>query len=109
MKNNYKKNWSESDFKQVNKAIKKHFAGKRLLNHRNETVNFPLNFNGIETILGLPYTSTSMCAMYSLDCNVNIYSSEHSTYYYNCVVLTEENEVIFIIQDNEEKEILIKG
>jgi hypothetical protein len=100
----YKIEWNDNDFNKVNKAIKSFFGGKTLINHRNEKVYFPGNFYEIEKILGLPYTSTSMCPMYSLDCNVQIYDRENPSFYYSYVVLNDQKDVVIVAMDEKENE-----
>lgn len=101
------KEWTREQHLQVDNAIFKQFAGRKFLNHRNEVVCFPHDMEQIENILGLPYTSTSMCPMISLDCNVHIYSN--SKYHYDFAAINEDGEVVFALVDDEENRIYLKA
>ena len=96
--------WSEQDFKTVYESLKNYFGGKWWTNHRNETIFIQKSKQAIESILGLPYTSTSMCPMLALDCNVNIFDSENKDYHFSHVALNTEKHVVLVLWDNEENE-----
>jgi hypothetical protein len=97
--------WDNKDFKLVNRKLRKHFANTTFKNHRGENVTFGNTFKHIESILGLPYTSTSMCPMLILDCNVNIYYDNN--FHYSFAALNNKNEVIIVLMDCSENEFYI--
>lgn len=105
----WKNDWTEKDFDRINKAIQNHFAGKVFINHRNENVLFPYDMDRIENILGLPYTSTSMCPMILLDCNIHILCPKRTKYHYSFVALDSNKNVIFVLVNEDENEMYIKG
>lgn len=108
MKTTYQSNdWNEIDFNTVYDGLKKYFGGKFWINHRNEKIFIPKTKNGIESIFGLPYTSTSICPMLSLDCNVNIFDPENKGHHFSHVVLNIEKHVVLVLIDNEENEKII--
>jgi hypothetical protein len=106
----YLTEWTDKDFDKVNKAIQNYFGGKFFINHRKEKVYFPHNYYEIEKILGLPYTSTSICPMLSMDCNVQILMPckisipVENDFYFSHVVLDKDKDVVLIAWDKEENE-----
>lgn len=103
----YKKDWSTEDFNKVKNALTAYFSGKLLVNHRDESVKMPYSFEKIEMILGLPYTSTSMCPMMGLDCNVHFKVPRNTDYHYSHVVLDDMKNVVLIAWNKDEHEIFI--
>lgn len=101
----YKKDWTEEDFNRVEKAIYNNFAGKVF---KKENINFPYSMKQIEIILGLPYTSTSMCPMIALDCNRHISYPKRTEYHYSFVALDSNKNVIFVLMDKDENEIYLR-
>lgn len=104
----FKKEWSENDFKNVERAIMKYFAGKVFINHAPKNILFPYDLEGIENILGMPYTSSSSFAMMALDCNNNIKHPKNTDFYYSYVALDTNNQIYLVLQDIEENERFIK-
>jgi len=99
----FKKEWNREDFTKVDRKIRAYFGGKSFKNHRGETVKMPVNKIGIENVLGLPYTSSSSCAMLSMDCNINLFWD--ALYHFDRVVIREtDNKVCLIVSDREENE-----
>ena len=98
--NNFKQEWNENDFDRVYDAIEKQFGGKTFFNHKKEIIKFPNDIEGIKDIIGLPYTSTSMCAMVVLDCNLHILWEKSSLYHYDFVAIVDD-KVEFFVKSNE--------
>lgn len=104
----YTKEWTKQDFKKVEKAIHKHFAGRTLKNHRNKNIYFDLNFRAIENILGLPYTSSGVHPQIALDCNIHVFPEGETKFHYDFVVMDQDKKVIFILSDENENRKIIK-
>ena len=102
------KEWTTEQHLKVDTAILKHFGGKRFLNHRGKYVFFPHDAERIEDILGLPYTSTSMCPMVTLDCNVEILYDDID-FHYDFVALNQWGKVVFALVDEEKNRTYIKA
>jgi hypothetical protein len=105
---NFKKEWNREDFTKAQKAITKYFKGKVLINHRNEKVLMPSAFRGIESVIGLPYTSSSSYAMQSMDCNVHLNAPEFPGYHYDHAAISEDDRVVLILQDKNENQEFIQ-
>jgi hypothetical protein len=103
-----KNEWNEKDFNAVNSAILNYFSGKVFKNHRGETVIPSGIFENLENLLGLPYTSSSSYAMYTLDCNVHLFHPKETGFKYDHVFITESGNVILVLMDSEEKEMTIQ-
>lgn len=99
--------WTAADFKKVEKAIQKHFAGRTFENHKGERVTLRASFKSIDEYLGLAYTSSSSCAMYGI-CNVHIKWPENTAYHYSYIAVSEAGDVYAELNDNEENELFIK-
>jgi hypothetical protein len=97
-----KKEWSKEEFTKVNNALVKFFGNKTFINHRGEKVFCPKSLSKLNMLLGLPYTSTGAFACFSLSCNVQLFESKR--YYFDCAAISEANEVVLILSDNEENE-----
>lgn len=104
----FKNEWLPQDHTKVNKALCKYFGGKVFINHRNENVLMRYDLEGLQNILGLPYTSTSSFAMLALDCNVHIKYPQNIDFYYHYVAMNVKGQIFLALCDNEENEILIK-
>ena len=104
MKTQFKKEWTREDFDKVEQRLLKYFRGRMFKTHRDTFKAFTNNctFEQLENILGLPYTSSSSHAMMSIDCNVNLFFNP--AWKFDRVVVTEENNVLLVLQTNEEKE-----
>ena len=103
--NNYQlTDWTDEDFNLVYKSLKKYFGGKYWINQRNERIYIAKSKLSIEKRLGLPYTSTSMCPMLALDCNVNIFDCVDKNYHFSHAVLNNEKHVVLVLQDENENE-----
>ena len=102
-----KKEWSELDHIRVNSALVNYFNYKSFINHRNEKVTMPGLFTNLETVLGLPYTSSSMYAMLSMDCNVKIFHPYETNFYYDHVFVNTDNMVYLVLMNNFENEMII--
>ena len=101
----FKEEFTEKDFDLVNEAIYNQFAGTYRKNHRGETVYLPYDMESIDFKLGLPYTSSGIHAQIALDCNEHIYYDEN--YYYDFVSIDEDDNVVFVLTDDEENRIYI--
>lgn len=104
MKTKFKKEWTREDFDKVEKRLLKYFRGKMFLNHNGKMQYFAnnMNFEQLEAVLGLPYTSSSSHAMMSMDCNTNLFFNP--AWHFDRVVINEDEQVILVLQTVEEKE-----
>lgn len=100
------KEWNQLQFKQVEKAITKHFKGKVIKTHENKFYEFK-TFKGIDQVLGLAYTSTGLFACYGV-CNVAAYFDADDLFQYCYFAIGEDGTIYTIIQDSEENELCIK-
>jgi hypothetical protein len=97
-----KKEWSDTDEKTVNRAIKKLFSMQTLTDHRGQKQTMYTMAN-IEDFFGLPYTSSSSFAMIS-NTNTEYYIDTDNQYNIEFFALTEDNRVILSAWDKEENE-----
>lgn len=94
--------WNESQFKDIEKAIIKHF-------HRystNEGIKYARTWEELDKVLGLAYTSSSSYAMYSI-CNGIYVHSKHVGFNYTCFAIGEDGKFYAILDDKEENEKII--
>lgn len=106
------KEWTPSQFKDIEKRISRHFAlkvnlyfsdgsGMHLARPRN-------NFKEIDNLLGLAYTSSGIYACYGV-CNVAAYFDADKTYQYSYFTIGEDFSTCYaILTDAEENEICIE-
>lgn len=109
IKISFKKEWNEQDFELMKRAITRHFGGKKRFTHHNpQGVEFPYNFDIIDNVLGLAYTSSSSFALYGI-CNTQVkYGRYGSDYNYEFFVISEDNIPFAILWDKDENEKYIK-
>ena len=100
-------NWTKEDHKKVNSALCLYFGGKVFINHRSENVLFGYDLERIESILGLPYVSSSSFPMLVMDCNVNIKYPQNIDFYYQYVAIDKKGRVVLGLCDNENGEFFI--
>jgi len=100
-------NWTQEERKKVNSALCLYFGGKVFINHRNENVLFGYDLERIESILGLPYVSSSSFPMLVMDCNVNIKYPKNIDFYYQYAAIDKRGNVVLALCDNENGEIFI--
>ena len=99
----FKKEWTEAEHKAVINALSKWERSNLTITHGNRE-------RTVEDTYGLPYTSSSGCAMLS---NTNVLAKLNGNYddifYFDWLGLTEDNEVVawFTNVDEEEKSITI--
>lgn len=104
---NFKLEWDKEDFKNAYKAIERHFKGQIMLNHKGEAIKFPSSYNAEdEEILGLAYTSSSSYAGLWV-CGVTIQHNTFENHHYIGFAIDDQNNVVAVLWDNEEKEILL--
>ena len=98
----FKTEWSEADFKNVNKALRKLFSIKTLQNHRGEN-KVIRGIQDIESFFGLPYTSSSSYAMIG-NTNTRYCVDVEENYNIELFAITTDNKIILEAWDNEENE-----
>lgn len=103
--------WTDKQFKQVEKAIYRHFCSytyKFQPTHDKESrKDFrPFRYEEIETTLGLAYTSTSKYAALWV-CNSG-YLMANDTHYFNAFAINKNGQIVGIVQDENENEIFIE-
>lgn len=108
----FKKDWTDEEFKQVEKAITDHFTNwknqyKYQRNHEEKPrVFLPRTYKELNNILGLAYTSTSAYAGLWA-CNGG-YLYADATHRFTGFAINTDGEVIAIADDENENEIFIK-
>lgn len=95
-----KTEWSEQDFKRANSAITAHFINRPL--NTREGVRKVYTHTQVVELLGLPYTSTSMCAAEWVT-NTEIWEQDASFNYIGFAI-SESGKVVAILWDQYENE-----
>lgn len=100
--------WTQAQFRAIEKAIVKHFLKEGVLNthkgkHRLSILD---TYKSIDSILGLAYTSSSRSAMLGI-CNVDLYSHVPG-YKYEFFTISENGTMYANLWDAKENEILIE-
>lgn len=98
----FKLEWSDDEYKQVNKAIKNLFGSKTVTDHRGQTRTL-YTMDQIEDFFGLPYTSSSSLAMVS-NCNTRLCVDKEEQYNIEYFALTKDNKVVMVAWDKDENE-----
>lgn len=101
----FRKEWSNEDFKKINKAILKHFKGRVLRTRHGDSM--PTKFSELDEILGLAYTSSSNHALYGI-CNTEAYLDLEQKYSYQFFSITEEGVCVAECWDAEENPLFIE-
>ncbi|MBZ9622877.1 hypothetical protein G9F71_008425 [Clostridium sp. FP2] len=96
----FKTEWNDTDFKNVNKALKKLFINKTLIDHRGLAQKM-YSLNDIEMFFGLPYTSSSSYAMIG-NTNTQYYIDVEEQFNIELFAVTTDNKIILEAWDNEE-------
>ena len=99
-KPNFKEEWIDTDFKNVNKALKKMFISQSLKDHHG-TVKTMHSLKDIEYFFGLPYTSSSSYAMVG-NTNTQYYIDIEENFNIELFAVTQDNKIIMEVWDNEE-------
>lgn len=109
---NFITSWTSKDFKKAEKAIVNHFrlySYDLITEHgkpaRKMTIQENYNFESLDALLGLAYTSSGYCAEYGI-CN-GVYVMANKTHHFDSFMINELGEVVASVQDNEEKSIYI--
>jgi hypothetical protein len=98
--------WTPEQFTQMQKAIVKHFKGKKLHTHHGN--HWPQRtFKQIDEIFGLAYTSTSKCAMYGV-CNTNVFLDLEQNWKYSYFAIGTDGNTYAICENIEETELTIQ-
>lgn len=105
MKPKFLKEWNPSQFKLIELAIVKHFKGRKI-NTLHGYYLPPFTLNQLDTIFGLAYTSTGIFACYGV-CNTEVYFDVEKIYKYSYFVIDEDGNCYAILDDVNEKEIII--
>lgn len=104
MKTTMKKEWSDGEFKAVERAIFKLFKGNISTLHGN---HFITSFGQLNTVLGLAYTSSGQYAILGI-CNTNIWLDLERKFRYEMFCLGRDGNIYAELWDAEENEIYIK-
>ncbi len=96
--------WNPKQFTKVNKAITKHFKGKAITTLHGLIIGGN-NIKKIADQFGLAYTSSSMCAMYSI-CNTEVVFS--GQWKYEHFVLGKDGIVYAMLGDKDENTQIIE-
>lgn len=98
----FKPEWSDEEYKKVNKAIKNLFSMKTLTDHRGHKRTL-YTMEQIEDFFGLPYTSSSSFAMVG-NCNTEFFVDKEEKYNIEYFALTQDNKVIMSVWDRDQNE-----
>jgi hypothetical protein len=108
MKNSdFKKEWDEVDFINVNKAIVRHFGNKTFRTHHRPTRFFKRSFAFIDRVIGFAYTSTGVYACYGI-CNDAIYSNQFPGLKYEFIIVGVDGVVYAELWDENENATHVK-
>lgn len=97
--------WTEAQFRAMNMAIKSHF-GRKGANTKDGHVCYS-TFKEWENCLGLPYTSSSCCAMYGIT-NTEVYFDVKKIYTYDYFAIGNDGYYYAVLKDKDENELIIK-
>jgi len=102
------KEWKPYQFKRMEKFIAAHFREKRLRTSHGDYYlpNVGTNYKKVNNIMGLAYTSTGIWACYGV-CNTEPYFDLRNVYQYAYFVMDKEDNCYAILQDKDEKELII--
>jgi len=96
----FKKEWSDTDYKNINKALRKLFISKSLISHRSKAIIIH-TLKDIEYFFGLPYTSSSSYAMIG-NTNTIYHVDIEENYNIELFAVTTDNKIILEAWDKEE-------
>ena len=102
MKTQFKQEWNDNEFKQVKKAVLKHFKGLVITQageHAQPIKSVITNYTDLDNLLGLAYTSTSIYAILGI-CN--------KVYKYELFCISLDGTIYAECWDKKEKNIYIK-
>lgn len=106
-KTTFLKEWTPAQFKAIEKAIFKYFNKLgQIVTETHGTLRTVYSYVGISNFLGLAYTSTSDYAAYWV-CNVGAICEEYPQYQYIGFAIGVNGGYYAVIQDKEEKEIIL--
>lgn len=98
------KHWTDQDFINIQNAIAAYFSNTNLKTHRGEENIRNVDFESIDQILGLAFTSTGPFACYSI-CNVETYHS--GKWIFNHFAIGEDGNFYAGLNDFEENEFIV--
>lgn len=98
----FKSEWSDDEYKKVNKAIKNLFSMQTVTDHRGQKRTL-YTMDQIEDFFGLPYTSSSSFAMVG-NCNTRFCVDKEEQYNIKYFALTQDNKVVMGVWDKDENE-----
>lgn len=104
---NFIQEWTPAQFKQVEKAIAKHFRSNVYQYGKPGETYRPLivyTFGQFDAIVGLAYTSTSMCALYGV-CNVDLKAND--THSFRFFAINDAGQVVAVAEDENENPLYI--
>ncbi len=99
--------WTEAQFKAIEKAIAKHFSGQIVTTNKGRYPRTVYTWAAISNLLGLAYTSSSSYAGY-WPCNEDAINNHYQTHKYIGFAISEDQKYYAILWDKEENEILIE-
>lgn len=100
-----KKEWSEVEFKAMKMALKNAFVMQPLSTKDGTRIVY--TYADLETLLGLPYTSSSKFAGVWVT-NTELYSPNHPGYKYIGFAITKGGKFVGILWNEDENEILVQ-
>ena len=110
MKTAFKKEWTDKEYKIVEKAILKLFKGTLLTqagSRADVITHYVTNYNELDNILGLAYTSSGMYAVLGI-CNTNVFLDLDQKYKYEMFCISDQGIICAELWDEDENEIYIK-
>lgn len=97
--------WTKAEFRSMNMAIKQHF-GRKGADTKDGHVCYS-TFQEWANCFGLPYTSASMCAMYTIT-NTDVYFDVHRKYRYDYFAIGNNGFYYASLRDDKENELIIQ-
>lgn len=101
----FKKEWQDKDFKAMKQALRRAFVMKPLQTKDGQRTCY--TYADLESLLGLPYTSSSSFAGVWVT-NTELYNPSFPGFNYIGFAIAEDGKCYGILWDKEESEILVK-
>lgn len=101
-----KKEWSDTELKQVTHAIKKWINSRKFVTRHDGLLGHIRTVAELDEILGLAYTSSSRAACTSI-CNTELYLDDNREYIVRSFEMNDYGIVFAVCYDSNENELLI--